>query len=101
MNMTSMPSLADAGEREPTDDQMQQIRELLVGDAVRRSSARADLIEARLKDLEAEITRRFDALSAQVEALANDLAADRRTAFDELAHGVADLGERIRHLSQR
>jgi hypothetical protein len=45
--------------------------------------------------------RRFDALSAQVEALANDLAADRRTAFDELAHGVAELGERIRHLSQR
>jgi molybdenum-dependent DNA-binding transcriptional regulator ModE len=101
MNMTSIPSLADAGQTEPTDDQMQQIRELLVGDAVRRSSARTDLIEARLKDLEAEMMRRFDALSAQVEALANDLAADRRSAFDELAHGVADLGERIRHLSQR
>ena len=26
MNMTSMPSLADAGQHEPTDDQMQQIR---------------------------------------------------------------------------
>jgi hypothetical protein len=101
MNMTSIPSLADAGQHEPTDDQMQQIRELLIGDAVRRSSVRADLIEARLKDLEAEMARRFDALSAQVEALAKDLAADRRTAFDELAHGVADLGERIRHLSQR
>ena len=96
-----MPSLADAEQREPTDDQMQQIRELLVGDAVRRSSTRAEIIEARLKDLEAEMMRRFDALSAQVEALANNLAADRRTAFDELAHGVADLGERIRHLSQR
>ena len=95
-----MPSLADAGQTEPTDDQMQQIRELLFGEALRRNSSRADLIEARLKDLEAEITRRFDALSAQLAALAADLATDRRTAFDELAHGVAELGERIRHLSR-
>ena len=96
-----MPSLADAGQTEPTDDQMQQIRELLFGEALRRNSSRADLIEARLKDLEAEIARRFDALSTQLAALAADLATDRRTAFDELAHGVAELGERIRHLSQR
>ena len=101
MNMTSMPSLADAGPQEPTDDQMQQIRELLVGDAMRRSTSRADQIEARLKDLEAEMTRRFDALSAQIEALATNLSADRRAAFDELAHGVVELGERIRNLSQR
>ncbi|MDP1639944.1 MAG: hypothetical protein Q8L61_03395 [Hyphomicrobium sp.] len=80
---------------------MQQIRELLVGDAMRRSASRADQIEARLKDLEAEMTRRFDSLSAQVEALATNLSADRRAAFDELAHGVVELGERIRHLSQR
>lgn len=100
MNMTSMPPLADTGQHEPTDDQMQQIRELLIGDAVRRSAARADFIEARIKDLEAEMMRRFDALSAQVAALASDLTADRRSAFDELAHGVADLGERIRRLSQ-
>jgi hypothetical protein len=101
MNMTSIPSLADAGQTEPTDDQMQQIRELLFGEALRRNSSRADLIEARIKDLEAEITRRFDALSAQLDALATSLGADRRSAFDELAHGVAELGERIRHLSQR
>jgi len=101
MNMTSMPSLAGAEQGEPTDDQMQQIRELLVGDAMRRSTSRADQIEARLKELEAEMTRRFDALSAQVEALATNLSADRRAAFDELAHGVVELGERIRHLSQR
>ncbi len=96
-----MPSLAGAEQGEPTDDQMLQIRELLVGDAMRRSALRADQIEARLKDLEVEMTRRFDALSAQVEALANNLSADRRAAFDELAHGVVELGERIRHLSQR
>ncbi len=101
MNMTSMPSLAGADQGEPTDDQMQQIRELLVGDAMRRSNLRADQIEARLKDLEAEMTRRFDALSAQIEALATNFSADRRAAFDELAHGVVELGERIRHLSQR
>jgi hypothetical protein len=101
MNMTSMPSLAGAEQGEPTDDQMQQIRELLVGDAMRRSASRADQIEARLKDLEAEMTPRFDLLSAQVEALATNLSADRRAAFDELAHGVVELGERIRHLSQR
>jgi hypothetical protein len=94
MNMTSMPSLAGADQSEPTDDQMQQIRELLVGEAMRRSTLRAD-------QLEAQMTRRFDALSAQIEALATNLSADRRAAFDELAHGVVELGERIRNLSQR
>jgi hypothetical protein len=100
MNMTSMPSLADAAQTEPTDDQMQQIRELLFGEALRHNTSRADLVEARLKDIEAELTRRLDALSARVDALAADMTAGRRSAFDELAQGVSELGERIRHLSR-
>jgi hypothetical protein len=83
-----------------TDDSMEQIRELLVGEQQRRSGARLDTIEARLKALEEDMVRRFDALNARLDALAEETKAGRRTAFEELSRGVAELGERVRNLSQ-
>lgn len=100
MNMTSMPPFTEATRSEPADDQMEQIRELLVGDLLRRTTARADMLEARLNDLEIEMTRRFEALLVRIEALAGEMTSDSRASFDELARGVVELGERIRHLSR-
>ncbi len=57
MSMTSISQPGgNAAEAQSTDDEMEQIRELLVGEILRRSEARIDMLEARLKELEAEIT---------------------------------------------
>jgi hypothetical protein len=79
---------------------MEQIRELLIGEQQRRSTARLDTLEARIKTLEEDVARRFDALMARTEALGQETTAGRRAAFEELSRGIAELGERMRNLSQ-
>ena len=76
---------AQSTHADSTDAQMEQIRELLVGDILRRADARVEALEARVRELE-----------GRIEAL----AASRRSAFDELSRSVAELGERLRHLAQ-
>ena len=89
-----------AAEPQSSDADMDQIRELLVGDQQRRTGARLDRIEARMTELEQDIARRFDALMARIEALGQETAAGRRAAFEDLSRSVMELGERVRNLSQ-
>ncbi len=90
MSMTELARLgAQSTYADSTDAQMEQIRELLVGDIVRRADARVEALEARVRELE-----------ARLEALGAEQTAGRRSAFDELYRSVAELGERIRHLAQ-
>lgn len=86
--------------RDPGDEKMDQIRELLVGEHVRRSDERLALLETRLLALEKEMAQRFDAMAARFEALAGATEADRRTGLEELARGMTDLGERLRRLAK-
>jgi len=99
--MTSITQLGDSTTAGPSaDDSMDQIRELLVGEQQRRSGERMDTLDARLKALEEDMVRRFDALNARLDALAEETKTGRRAAFEELSRGVAELGERVRNLSQ-
>ena len=101
ISMTSVTQLGDnTAAPQTADDSMDQIRELLVGDQQRRSGARMETLEARLKALEEDMVRRFDALNARIDALTEETKAGRRAAFEELSRGVAELGERVRNLSQ-
>jgi len=80
---------AQSSRVDSADAQMEQIRELLVGEVQRRVDARVEALEARVRDLE-----------ARLEALSAVQTASRRAAFEELAKGVAELGERIKNLAQ-
>jgi hypothetical protein len=101
MSTTSISQLGDnAAGPQSADDEMEQIRELLIGEQQRRSTARLDTLEARIKTLEEDVARRFDALMARIEALGQETTAGRRSAFEELSRGIAELGERMRNLSQ-
>jgi len=80
---------AQSSRVDSADAQMEQIRELLVGDVQRRADARLEALEARVRDLE-----------ARLEALNSEQTANRRSSFEELARGVAELGERIKNLAQ-
>ena len=89
-----------AAASQSADVEMEQIRELLVGEILRRSDTRIDRIEARLQELEAEIARGLDALSARIEAVGAETAAGQHAAFEKLSQGVVELGERIRGLGK-
>jgi len=90
MSISEMAQFGAQSSRvDSADAQMEQIRELLVGDVQRRADARVEALEARVHDLE-----------ARLEALNTEQTASRRSAFEELARGVAELGERIKNLAQ-
>lgn len=99
MNATSLSELRGSG-RDLPDEKMDQIRELLVGDSVRRVEARLTMMEARVSDLEVSISRQLDALEARIEAFAGSSEGERRANFEALARSVGELGEQIRRISR-
>jgi hypothetical protein len=101
MSMTSIAQVrGGAVHPETNEDQMQQIRELLVGEILRRTEARLEQLEGQLKALEGEIGRGLDALAARIETVGAEAAAGQQAAFENLSRSVVELGERIRGLSQ-
>ncbi len=90
--------------RDPMDDKMEQIRDLLYGEFKRDSDARIALIEARVRELEAGLHRKLDVIQSRLEALATDLKTDQRQdrerAFDQLSLNVLELGENIRRIAR-
>lgn len=102
MNAPSLNDIRPAfAVRDPEDEKMSQVRELLVGDFVRSSEARLTALETRIRDLETGLGERLIQLQQQIERLGSDHTIERRAAFDELGSHIRDLGERIRVLSQR
>lgn len=83
------------------DEKMDQVRDLLIGDHVRRTENRMAAIEARLRDMETDVGRRLDALHSRLEAMAGEMNGERRSDFDELSKIIGDLGERVRGISRR
>lgn len=77
---------------------MEQIRQLLLGDALATSRARLEAIETQQRDFEESVLRRLDLLSQRLDALSRDVMADRRSAFDELSRAVHEFGNRVRGL---
>ncbi|MGL4395341.1 MAG: hypothetical protein ACRCS9_02265 [Hyphomicrobium sp.] len=79
---------------------MDQVRDLLVGDIVRRLETRIAHLEARLADIELGISRQIDAVEARIDTLAGASDADRRASFEALGRSVADLSEQIRRIGR-
>jgi hypothetical protein len=99
MDMNSPPQFAAAANR-TADTEMDQIRQLLVGELQRKSEARLDALEARLAALEVDIARRFEAIASRIETLGQETADGRRSSFEALSRDIVELGERIRNLSK-
>ena len=81
--------LSSAASRDPRDDQMDQIRDLLFGEYKRLTDEKFAAIEARLATLE-----------ARVHALAGEQVASRRDTLDDLSRGIEELGAYVRRLSR-
>ncbi len=100
MNAPSLNEIRGAASRDLTDEKMDQVREILVGDSVRRMEARVAFLETRFADFEVSIGRQLDALEARIEALAGAADGDRRVTFEALASSVAGLSDQIRRISR-
>ena len=99
MNAPSLNEIR-AVNRDVTDEKMDQVREILIGDSMRTLDARLAFIEKRLNEFEVSIGRQLDALEARIEALAGATEGERRVTFEALASSVASLSEQIRRISR-
>ena len=86
--------------RELADERMEQVRELLVGDTVRKLEIRIAALEAKVNEAEIGLVRQLDALEARIQELAGTAEGDRRAAFEALARAISDLGEQVKRISR-
>lgn len=100
MNAPSLNEIRGAVNRDVTDEKMDQVREILIGDTLRRMEARVAFLESRLSDIEVSVARQLDALEARIETLGGAADGQRREAFEQLASSVASLSDQIRRISR-
>lgn len=99
-NSPSLSEIRNAASRDMADEKMQQVRELLVGDTLRRMEAHLAYLDARINEIESVLSRQVDALESRMSGLAGSAEGDRRTAFDALAKSVGELGDQIKRISR-
>jgi hypothetical protein len=100
MNAPTLNDIRGAVNRDMTDEKMEQVREILVGDSVRRMEARVTFLESRMNEFEVSVGRQLDALEARIEALAGSAEGERRVTFEALAASVSSLSEQIRRIAR-
>ena len=99
-NSPSLSEIRAAASRDMADEKMQQVRELLVGDTLRRMEAHLAYLDARINEMESVLTRQLDALETRMSGLVGTAEGDRRTSFEALAQSVSELGDQIRRISR-
>lgn len=79
-----------------SDEKMEQIRQLILGDHAAQTTEHLAALESRQALFEDLMLRRLDVISQRLDALSRDVMADRRAAFDELSRAMHELGNRVR-----
>jgi hypothetical protein len=100
MNAPSFNDLISADGRDAADEKMQQVRELLFGDALRVMELRLRELERRLNDFEVGLVRQLDALETRMQTFAGSAETDRQAAFEALARSIGDLSEQVRRIAR-
>jgi hypothetical protein len=100
MNAPSFNDLISADGRDAADEKMQQVRELLFGDALRLMELRLRELERRLNEFEVGLVRQLDALETRMQTFAGSAETDRQAAFEALARSIGDLSEQVRRIAR-
>lgn len=100
MNAPSFNDLISADGRDAADEKMQQVRDLLFGDALRLMEMRLHELERRLNEFEVGLVRQLDALETRMQTFAGSAETDRQAAFEALARSIGDLSEQVRRIAR-
>jgi phage host-nuclease inhibitor protein Gam len=77
------------------DEQLTQVREILVGDFSRDTCSRLAHMEQRLAQMELHFAERVEALETKVELLASQVRGDRSALETALSHRFQTLDEQV------
>jgi predicted metal-dependent TIM-barrel fold hydrolase len=76
-----------------------QVRELLFGEAKRSTEHGLGALEARIGALTATMEERFSEVESRLAELARDTERAQATAIDEIGSAISQLGATIRNMS--
>ncbi|MDE2577577.1 MAG: hypothetical protein KGL46_02110 [Hyphomicrobiales bacterium] len=79
---------------------MDQVRELLFGEAKRTTEARLDDIDRKIEMLRDDLAARFASLEARLSDQGKDTDRKHAQSIDDIGHAIAQLGETIKGLGQ-
>lgn len=100
MNGPPFSEFDENARREFSENKMDQIREILVGDIERRLDSQVRQLEQRMSEIEVGIIRQIDDLERRLEQLSGEASDHRRSMLDDLANSISELGERVRKISR-
>jgi hypothetical protein len=91
-----------AAQAAPDDkDPMEQVRELLFGEAKRAHDTRLEEIAAALKLIEAQLSQRFEGIDTRIEQIAKSMRTEQNAAFKHIGTALADVGRRIASMGEK
>jgi predicted phage gp36 major capsid-like protein len=79
---------------------MEQVRELLFGEAKRSTEQTFGTLEKRLEAMQAEFAQRFAALEQRLAELSRDTARERAESVEAIGSAITQLGAHVRALSR-
>lgn len=101
MNATSLTELRQTMAQPAGQDQrMEQVRQLLIGDAMQDLEARLSAVETSLRELDTGVAAKLEAISARIDTLSGEMESTRRSAFEQLSKSLLELSEQVRGISK-
>ena len=99
--MTKVPSTAKKGNGPvgTGNDTIDQVRDLLFGDAQRSNAERFEAIETMLVQMEKRLSARLDRIEQEIEARTEAVASAHRGSILEMGKAVAAVGEQFKSLA--
>jgi hypothetical protein len=84
-----------AGAPPPTDREIEQIRNLIFGDTQRSNAERLTALDARVAQVEEQLTLHAGQLNRQIAQLAESARNSDRAIIREIGRSIAALGEQL------
>jgi hypothetical protein len=82
-------------------DPMEQVRELLFGEAQRSTEQSFQALDAKLEAMRADFLSRIAALESRLVDLARDTEHNRAASVDAIGAAISQLGATVQNLSVR
>jgi predicted phage gp36 major capsid-like protein len=85
----------------PTPDPMEQVRELLFGEAKRTAEQNFQALDDKLEAMRADFLARFSALESRLVDLARDTEQNQAASVNAIGSAITQLGATVQNLSVR
>ncbi len=97
----ALPVAAAAADAAAASDPLDQVRELLFGEAKRNTEQNFHALEEKLEAMQADFLARIATLEKRLVDLSGEIVHDHAVSIDAIGSAIAQLGSTVQNLSAR